>query len=666
MKKNYLSFFTILLIAASGANLQGQDTYVTGPAKIKVNSNTLFYQGGTFNIVNSAAGATNTVINEGNIKVVGGFTNPASIANATATEFQKGNNFVNVWTDVDNYGQVIIENGAASTGYLTMQKNPIDTDAFSLGQFAIPFQYGAGYNAESAFKFLFGESIPYVGSCGLNVNCSNTRYRQSLLSWDNNEYESDAEPTGTAISSSKYYYLNFTHSGTGLTSIMNAHSNSNPLSYKGIPTPNAVTFNMSNANHPYTAASLWNESGCAGNGGDNCWSKKINNYNERYESYIDDAFIQLTNVGANQEVYGKYGFQYGNPFTSNIDLSLLSLPNLKGVYKYAEVGTTEQYGGQNTTSIQSLFVKATYNSGTWIGEPAALIVRPFEGFGIHLTNDEGGTVTIDDSYKTFSMTPSGTITPKVATPFYQLGLYLVENNDVETATANQLFIVALGDGVTGIKQLYEADYSGVVTAENGFYGLQESADETVTDFTPLYINAFNAFDYVAKPINIVFNRNSEGSYKLKGDLYEGSIFNKLAEGNYTDGSKYYFHDTVEDVLMEINSDFEYVIGNDVESTFDRYVIYWNGHPDGEMGTGDNLISSKTIVFKHGDQYKVRFSDTWKKADVTVYDILGRIVYTANSVNTASDHVLGLKQSGVYVVKSQNVNGEFELQKIIVK
>src|SRR5690606_5582053 len=143
----------------------------------------------------------------------------------------------------------------------------------------------------------------------------------------------------------------FDATGTGLKSVMDAHSNANPLAYKGIPTPNEVNITMSIAGHPYFAGSSWNLSGCA-TGTNNCWSRKINNYNEYYGSYVDDAFIQLTNVAANQTIYGKYGFQYGNPFTSNLDLSTLSLPNLKGVYKYAEVSTTEENGGQNTTLIQ--------------------------------------------------------------------------------------------------------------------------------------------------------------------------------------------------------------------------------------------------------------------------------------------------------------------------
>lgn len=675
MKKNYLCFFAFSIVFTAAGILHGQNTYVTGAAKVKVESNTLFYHGGSFNVVNEAAGTANTIINEGNIQIVGGYTNTATTANASVAEFDKGNNFVNVWNGVDSYGQVIIEDGATSTGYLTMQKNPIDTDAFDLGQFAIPFQYGT-YNSEDAFKFLFGSAIPYVGDCGVNVNCGTTRYAQSLLSWDNVEYESDAEPTGESVNSTKYYYLNFTSNGTGLKNIMDSHSSSNtPLSYKGIPTPNSVTLAMSIANHPYTATSQWNASGCSGEGGENCWSRKRNNYNERLESYIDDAFVNIADVGANQTTYGKYGFQYGNPFTSNLDLSGLTLPNLRGVYKYSDVTTTEENGGQGTTAVESQFVKATRTgAGQWTGSAEALIVKPFEGFGLHLNDDTGGSLTIGDAEKTFAMTPSGSVSPRLVNDFHQLGLYLVKNDELGTPTGNHLFIVAMAEGVTGEKQEYESDYSGSInedtgffTTTTGFYGLQESADEIVTDFTPLYINAINSNDYVAKPINIVFNRNTEGSFKLKGDLYEGNIFNKLTEGGFQNDNKFYFHDTVEDVLMEIDSNFEYLIGNDVESSFDRFVVYWNGYPeeDDTMGTAD-LISSRTIVFKHGSEYKVRFNDQWNSANLTVYDISGRVIYTANSINTTHDHVLGIKQPGVYVVKSQSEKGETELQKIIVK
>lgn len=673
MKKSYFSFLAIFTVFAV---LQAQDTYVTGAKKVKVESGTLFYHGGNFNIINAAAGAANTVINEGKIKIQEGYANQASLDAGNSNNYLTGNNFVNVWNGIDDYGQVIIAQSGTATGYLNMQKNPISTDDFDFGQFSIPFKYDSSHNTNSdAFKYLFGASMGYQGDCPVNANCGG-RYRQSLFSWDNTNYESDSEQTAGAVNPTKYYMLNFTNSLTGLAQVMNASSNTNPLNYKGIPTPQGFFLSLTNAGHPYGVNSEWLSPPCGTVAGENCWSQKKNHYNEKFSTFVDDSYIDLVdlNTGSNQKIYGKYSYQFGNPYTSNVDLSNLgaALSNLKGVSKYSVVNSTEQNGGQNTTNIGNSFELATYNAGSWVGSPEALLVKPFEPFIITLKDEVAQTFTLDDSYKTFKMQPTGPITnrPESSTAFYQIKLYLVNDDSEETLTDNKLFIVASEDAISAKKLPYEADYSNFTDVTTGFYGLQEKYSiSPLTTYTPLFINAINVYDYIAKPINLVFNRAGEGSFKLKAKLFQGSIFNQIQSGNFTDGNSYYFYDKELDVIKPIDNEFEYEISNDIESSDDRFIVYWNGYPNLDdtpsMSTND-LDASRTIVYKDGSQYKVRFNKNWNSANVEAYDVIGRKVYTATNLKTTSDHILNLSQQGVYIIKSQNEKGETEIQKIIIK
>ena len=76
MKKNLLALFALGAIYSAYA----QDTNINDAVIVKVNPNTLFYNGGNVNVsTSSTSGTTEKIINEGNIQVKGGFTNQNSI-----------------------------------------------------------------------------------------------------------------------------------------------------------------------------------------------------------------------------------------------------------------------------------------------------------------------------------------------------------------------------------------------------------------------------------------------------------------------------------------------------------------------------------------------------------------------------------------------------------
>ena len=63
MKKNLLALFVLGAIYSASA----QDTYIKDAVIVKVNPNTLFYNGGNVSIdTDAAGGTTEKIINEGN------------------------------------------------------------------------------------------------------------------------------------------------------------------------------------------------------------------------------------------------------------------------------------------------------------------------------------------------------------------------------------------------------------------------------------------------------------------------------------------------------------------------------------------------------------------------------------------------------------------------
>jgi len=103
MKKNLLALFVLGAIYSASA----QDTYIKDAVIVKVNPNTLFYNGGNVNVsTDQITATTEKIINQGNIQIQGGFTN----VNET------GKNFVNKYTSSTSYGQLIIKDASSVTG----------------------------------------------------------------------------------------------------------------------------------------------------------------------------------------------------------------------------------------------------------------------------------------------------------------------------------------------------------------------------------------------------------------------------------------------------------------------------------------------------------------------------------------------------------------------
>lgn len=697
MKKIYLTCLTfVMLVALSGVANAQVNTYVTGPAKVKVEDGTLFYHGGDLVLTEGAVAPADqedkaVVENAGNVKVKGAFLNDSDGTNFVSTY----DNTINPDTDGYKYGQVWVtsDNGGLSTGKMTMEKLALASGKTKFGQFAIPYKFTS---AAEAMKTLFGIEDTDFG-CAIGVDCGvsggkESRFLQPLFAWSNDMYRtdhlggSDIPDMGDGLFAFNYYMLNMYGGGyyQSLIDFMDANAGDN-RKYSGIVNDVHVRVPISAENHPYTAEESFD-----------AWRSKRTVYFERYYGFITDDFEDYASSAEMlaSTTYGKYIFQFGNPYTTN--LNLVNLPNalddktnFSGVALYYE---NESYNleDQDIQQSGSRFFKATYENDVWTGDGNALLVRPFQPFIIKFSEDPGNNgLNFSDDLKTFAQnwedlgetvkTDNPALQRSITSmslgngDFHQLGLELYQE-DGKTPTANaRLYVVVSDQAVAGERKEFEAGYPEFDNEATGFYSLQETAEGGMQASGKMYINGVDD-EYIAKPIYLQFNDVDNSSYILKASLFEGSIFNKLEEGNFSDGGKFIFVEKDEEGKIiskeEITAEFEKEIKSGIDKEADRYVVYWREVPmeDDGLDIEEIVTNSQTVVYAEGDYHKVRFSNEWKYADIYIYDLSGRLISSEKQVPTHTDHLLRMpnNNSSIYVVKLISDNGEIVTKKVIKK
>src|SRR5690606_27521156 len=296
-----------------------------------------------------------------------------------------GKNFVSTWTSESDYGQVIISQDAevGENSFLSLEKNKIDPSGSAWGQFAIPFdKFTTTGNGNT-----YGDLQPRL--FGTNYSNGGNRYYASMMVWDNTgKPEFDHKRNTDVHHPTNYVILNLTYYSAGLKLLMETEQDEN-LTYSGRP-----------ANAKYTAQykpSIYYQ-------GENwgVWAYYTNSYSEKYYSYLGD---HVRTYETDSTHYAKYYFEFGNPYTSNIDLSNIGdmVDNLNSVYRINGATWNIQDGSTSTILEESI---AMWDGTNWAGSDYALIVPPFETFVIGLNegaDDDSSirTFTFDDSLKTF-------------------------------------------------------------------------------------------------------------------------------------------------------------------------------------------------------------------------------------------------------------------------
>ena len=677
MKKNLLALFALSAIYSVSA----QNTSINDAVIVKVNPNTLFYNGGSVSVTTTTAGGTTEkIINQGNIQVQGGFTN----GNTT------GKNFVNKYTSNTSYGQLIINNTATVDGPIAIEKPKIDVINNQYFQIGLPFQ---GAKVQEIFNTTTGVTN-FSGNCAVNTPCGDNRYNQTLLVWDATQTEYDAVPTGTDVKPGSNYTVNVQNGGFR-TFMQGVATN---FAMLGKPNNKAVTFSdvesgIKNANKAtfsdYTYAQ---------------WKNLLNNYNEDYKSYLGAG------VDTNAR-FGKNLHRFSNPFTSNLDLSnikkLESWISFKigGVKKDpTEVFDTtirfkinrlpsdytvkwnNQSGGTNTGSVRISAYLQKAKTGTtpyfWAGNPDALIIKPFEYFEIDYytiaktannnSNIVTASYTIGENLKTFkynfSSGGSGAFARNqnnsllnnealkesglsAENDFTQMELFLLNNNDIQ----GEASYFVNGDFYTTGNSTTEKLLS------NPIFLYEESKDGTVVTTAQTLLNQFNSQDYIGKPLRIGFNNLKQGdNYTINLRLFEHSILNQVKDLTL---GKYYLLDKVKNEVTEVNGNTQINFTAD-DKINDRFEFYWNEKP-ATLGTDDLNKTNGTYLYAANANKYIRFEKRNTTANIEVFDMSGRLISRKQNVNTTSDYKLELvKSTSLYVVVITYKDGKVVSEKTV--
>lgn len=665
MKKRFLSIgFLVLTFSLNAQTL----TYVDEGAKFYVSSGALVYSGGDWELnANTAA----TVENRGNIMIVGNYkkgtrTNAAS----------DGNEFVNVYTNDSDYGQVIIRSGSNTTtdARMVMQKPAASSSYFGATYpISFPFRDNANYLMRS-----FGLSTSdFVGNCAPNNPCGTQIFNVTLRKWNNNTIQHDPVTTTNTFAAGDYYLLNLRPANMQAVMI-------NTINYKGTPAPASYSSTgksviPSETEESFSALQY------------NDWRNRTNQYNEAYFTY-------LGNIESTSRTYGKNVYRFGNPYTSNLDLSAFDGANawlkvlnvsertIKGATDDAKIKNFNiskrtanfdiNWGRTGSTNSGTYYV-AQYDGQQWTGNAQALLIKPLETFNLNFPiinpTNLGNTrivnirVDFNDNHKTFNYSPSapGTATEQAppitvqsvnatgrmaaatsssvsSSPFYQSEIILVKDNVIQSTPA-YLVGSSLPTETSSAMQDNDAVY---------VYGINGSE---INRSSKKKFTAFNVNEYVGKPMGIGFNNLIAGAnYSLNFNLYEGSIF---SSPNKLSGEKFYLYDTLTKQSVEITGDKSYDFIADKDSD-KRFEIYWGIPPSGSfLKSHDVVNNASTFIYKDENVRKLRFANVASKADVEVYDMAGKLVSSFKNVPTSTDMQLQqLASNGVYILKVSYSNG----------
>lgn len=619
MKKNLLiAALVIPLLSVSAQWTQTGGTVVVKP-------NTLHYITGDYVVSDGNS------LNEGNVNVRSDFAVDAG-----------GAEFRNVWTDAQNYGQLIINDASTSTGVMIGEFKNTEHTQFYNQPLGIPF---IGITALQAAE---QAQIPnlYWANHPADGTFNNQRWRNAINVWDNENYAirdlREDDEIGTDYEPYRYYSLN------QLSDELEIRLSE----YAG--TPANASYNIALANYTISPGS---ESSV------NSYSRNI--FGEMLGTYLKDPFVEMdySDWSTPGRVlkpagFGENLFYFGNPYTSNISLapSLIGGP-VVGVQQrggtYFDPNTNQ---GNSNLTLSSQDHIATWDGSNWAGDVKALEVRPFHTFIIK-TNGEFNTLNINETNKTFDLVNDAPffIDRSVSAPLYQLKMELSQDDQYIDRT----YIVASSNFEAAAQAGNEAYRTDLNNQTDAIYTLQENEDGSVNQeliANKTYINGINQDSYVAKPIMLVHQVTEPGDFTFKGVLSAGVL---------NSNNEFYLEDNETGQFHNITADFTYDF-TATESSTDRFRIYWNGIPE-QLSVKDMNLIANSVVYKDADLFKVRFAEDWNKADVYVYNLMGQLIHSAKQVNTSADYVLPLRgQTAAYIIKAVGDNGNTMTQKIITK
>lgn len=555
------------------------------------------------------------------------------------------------------YGQLLINGLAQGSISAVVDKEYRTAKHGTYQQIALPFH-------DKTISSLSGTGIGTLGKV-----FSNARYSQNeVLVYNNATAVSDnlstsaTTPKGTA-----YYMLGSKNMDTGnppasMPTVAPTATGS-VYTLKGVPFANGATEVLLNA-----AAGV--NFGATGNA--------INYYNERYNSYHQDywdASINPSNPWS-APTFGRNLYQFGNPYFTNLDLGMIGVVESGSVTDNNAIraiqGISYNPGTVVTNSSGTFAQGASVINFTNDGNPqpvgdVGLIIKPMQTFIMKLKNNDaevGGDRTLSfDNLRRFKSTPRGNGTSYAPAAkntngsIKQLGVIGLDENGTELARAYYAVYPSATTGhPTNSTTQYVLGNKNIIgtyeeNAESGGY------DMNYKDAYWLYINEANENDFLGKAVPLALYSNAIKS--LKFEVRENAQLIQNGSHKLSTGIGFYY--------KAKNGNIEEVTQNQiVPVTGDEYSLFF-GKVTGVLDVDATAKPSRTRVVYNppSDKFVVRFDPDWKRADINIYDMSGKLILTEKNVSAEKDFEINLlKTNQAYIVTAVSDNGAKISSKIV--
>jgi len=656
------SLFAIGLLAIS-YSVQAQILcHVDANANMYVSEGTLVYSGG--GVQTRGNGLLDV---HGNIMVVGSATDSFKTIDAAGTgdKTDGGNIILRLNTPASfatsTYGQLYIDGLSQSniTGIVTKEYRTTSNGTGNyFQQVALPFS-GKAYNSLST-------------EVGKTFNTG--RYDNPILKWDNANAVSittlNLAPTSTTWDPSGYYMLKV------------KNNDWNPSAPAGA----ATVYNINGKPYAPYAASLTLQNGGKSNLGTSnvvfgTNGNGVNQYNEKYNTYLDDSFEFTTSPWAG--TFGQNWYQFGNPFLTNLDLSNIgytesitgsdgnAVNNIWGIeYDPGTVVTLSSGSTYATGAKVVTFVPTGDGVAPAVGDVDKVVIKPMQSFKIKLRDNTAQTLNFN-TLRRFKATAR-----TAGTPYDVNAAKIAGKNTVNTV--KQLGVIGLDANGNEISRTYyvvspsfttghQVSVASTVQASAGsrIIGTYEESlnggyDNNYTNYW-LYINEANEGNFQGKNVKLVnYKLDQVKSYKF--EIRENAELIPAGAHQLSSGIGFYYK-------AENGSLVQAKQGDVVAVTNEEANLYYGEPSNITLGVDKTAtgISRTLVVYDPSvTNYIVRFDPKWKKADIQVYDMSGKLVISKKAVDASRDFVIELDGSvkNSYIVKIVSDKGETVNTKIL--
>lgn len=669
MKKNLLAIGLLVIVGSVRAQVL---LHVDNSAKMYVSKGTLVYNGGGMQVKN-----TGNVENHGNFMIVGSGSDVFRNLNSSGDPVTNGPGgwFVNKLNEPDavgqvnpdvvptvaeplvyTYGQLYIDGIAQGnvTGVVDQELRQVAHGSYQ--QMGFPF-----YDKTVSSLSQAGTATPQARALGKVFN--NTRYSgNEILFWNNTNVVSANLPAGlsTRLGVDLPPFSYFIVGGTGL----DVTSQTRTLVGRPVATVSAslpTTLSGAGANVTF------------GTTGSN-----LNQYGEFYNSYLQDTFSTSGGVWVGN--FGKNIYQYGNPYMTNLDLSQIGLEepsggdgnNLTNIYGVRLEVQGVQYSTV-TGGGSSTYKFITFDAGgAAVGDVKYAMVRPMGTFVVKLKDNltaqnlNFATLRRFNYHKRLTSTAYTVTAAKNTLPgtVKQLGVigldasgnevqrtyYVVSPNTISGHTTNPTVQVAASNG-TSFGTFEENAITGGYDTNNFSYWL--------------YINEANENNFKGKNVKLVnYNPNIVSfKFEIREDAAE------IASGAHllSSGEGFYYKKGT-DTSVTAATNGATVVSVPGNSNGVEYDLYYGVPNLSSLSTTDVKKQSKTLVVYNPDKdgYFVRFDPSWKKANIEIFDLSGKLVLSKQQVDATRDYDLDLARDLKigYLVTIVSEKGEKVTSKII--